>query len=223
MSYHPDSQMLQAYVEGTLDAVTAFTVAIHLEACPQCNRQVAMIEQQCGQALFSLDVENETSSDPLAEMFDDIVALEQNNEPFRLPQQPKLIVVNDKSFMLPRAISRFSSDIGDWKSYGGKVFSAPVDISDSCRVNLMYIAEDVQIPQHTHKGIESTLILHGGFSDEDGHYEAGDYLVKDASIKHSPFTQKGEDCLCLTVLTEPMIFTQGVARLFNRFGKGLYP
>lgn len=54
----------------------------------------------------------------------------------------------------------------------------------------MYIAEDVKIPQHTHRGMESTLILHGGFSDEDGHYEAGDYLVKDASIKHSPYTQK---------------------------------
>ncbi|MDW3642705.1 transcriptional regulator, partial [Vibrio sp. 1291-1] len=26
-----------------------------------------------------------------------------------------------------------------------------------------------------------------------------------------------------TVLTEPMIFTQGVARIFNLFGKGLYP
>ncbi|MDW1892488.1 transcriptional regulator, partial [Vibrio sp. Vb1574] len=24
-------------------------------------------------------------------------------------------------------------------------------------------------------------------------------------------------------LTEPMIFTQGVARIFNLFGKGLYP
>lgn len=72
----------------------------------------------------------------------------------------------------------------------------------------MYISEDVRIPQHTHKGQESTLVLHGGFSDEDGHYEVGDVLVRDASVKHSPFTKPGEDCLCLTVLTEPMIFTQ---------------
>lgn len=94
---------------------------------------------------------------------------------------------------------------------------------DTVRINLLYIAEGVKIPQHTHKGIESTLILHGGFSDEEGHYEAGDYLVKDASDKHSPFTKADEDCLCLTVLTEPMVFTQGVARIFNLFGKGMYP
>lgn len=222
MSYHPDSQMLQAYVEGSLDEVAAFTVAIHLETCPQCKAQVAKLEQQCGDALLSLPVAKE-SADSLDAMFDQIVALEQNDEPFRLPQQPKRIMVNNKSFLLPRAISRFSDNIGEWKSYGGKVFSASVDIADSCRVNLMYIGEDVRIPQHTHKGTESTLILHGGFSDEDGHYEAGDYLVKDASVKHSPFTKAGEDCLCLTVLTEPMVFTQGVARLFNRFGKGMYP
>lgn len=113
--------------------------------------------------------------------------------------------------------------MGEWKSYGGKVYSAQVDLGEEARVNLMYISEDVRIPQHTHKGQESTLVLHGGFSDEDGHYEVGDVLVRDASVKHSPFTKPGEDCLCLTVLTEPMIFTQGVARIFNMFGKGMYP
>ncbi|MGX1925756.1 ChrR family anti-sigma-E factor [Vibrio sp. NH-7] len=221
MSYHPQSDILQAYVEGSLDEVTAFTIAIHLESCPQCKRKVALAEQKCGEALSHAPIEQ--TPDNFDDMFAQIVTLEQNSEPFRAPQQAKPITVNNKTFMLPRALGRFSDQIGDWKSYGGKVFSAPIEIADSCRVNLMYIAEDVQIPQHTHKGIESTLVLHGGFSDEDGHYEVGDYLVKDASIKHSPFTKPGEDCLCLAVLTEPMIFTQGVARLFNMFGKGMYP
>ncbi len=48
-------------------------------------------------------------------------------------------------------------------------------------------------------------------------------MQRDASVKHSPKTKTGEDCLCLTVLTDPLIFTQGVARVFNLFGKGLYP
>lgn len=221
MSYHPEELLLQAYVEGTLDDVAAFTVAIHLESCPICKRKVTMLENQCGDKLAN--AQTDTSVDDFDAMFDSIVALEQNSEPFRAPQKAKPIIVNNKTFMLPRALSRFSSDIGEWRSYGGKVYSAPIDIAEDCRVNLMYIAEDVRIPQHTHKGMESTLVLHGGFSDEDGHYEAGDYLVKDASIKHSPFTKPGEDCLCLTVLTEPMVFTQGVARLFNMFGKGMYP
>ncbi|WP_394145437.1 ChrR family anti-sigma-E factor [Vibrio atypicus] len=222
MSYHPEKQMLQAYVEGSLDDVAAFTVAIHLESCPECKRRVAILEQACGDRLADAPA-LESSGEDLSAMLEAIVSMEQNSEPFRVPPQPQQIMVNGKAFLLPRALSRHMGKIGQWRSYGGKVFSASIDIAQECRVNLMYIAENVQIPQHIHKGTESTLILHGGFSDEDGHYEAGDFLVKDASVKHSPSTSVGEDCLCLTALTEPMVFTQGVARLFNRFGKGMYP
>ncbi|NOH81139.1 transcriptional regulator [Vibrio sp. RE86] len=220
MSYHPQTSMLQAYAEGILDDVSAFTVATHIESCPKCQRLVSQLEQQCGDHLVSSEV---VMNDDFDSMLSDILALEPNNEPFRVSRKPTFIDVNGKSFRLPLSLSRFRDSIGDWKSYGGKVFSASIDISDDARVNLMYIAEDVSIPQHTHKGLESTLVLHGGFSDEDGHYEIGDFLLKDASVKHSPFTKPGEDCLCLTVLTEPMIFTQGVARIFNLFGKGMYP
>ena len=220
MSYHPNQHMLQAYVEGSLDAVDGFTVATHLESCPTCKKQVQELESRYGEALMSLDAFDDNNFD---DMLNDILQTELAPESARPIRKPTSIEVNGKTFQLPLSLSRFRDKLGEWKSYGGKVYSAPIDIGDSVRVNLMYISEDVKIPQHTHKGVESTLILHGGFSDEDGHYEAGDYLVKDASIKHSPYTQKGEDCLCLTVLTEPMIFTQGVARIFNLFGKGMYP
>lgn len=220
MSYHPQDSMLKAYAEGLLDDVSAFTIATHIESCPKCRHLVTQFESQCGLELASTSVE---TNDDFSSMLDDILALDQNSEPFRAPRKPTYIEVNGKNFRLPLSLTRFREDIGEWKSYGGKVFSASVDISSQARVNLMYIAEDVTIPQHTHKGLESTLILHGGFSDEDGHYGVGDFLLKDASIKHSPFTKQGEDCLCLTVLTEPMIFTQGVARVFNLFGKGMYP
>ncbi|MCG9683633.1 ChrR family anti-sigma-E factor [Vibrio sp. Isolate23] len=220
MSYHPNQPMLQAYVEGNLDAVDGFTVATHLESCPICQKQVQQLENHLGEALMDLSGFDDNGFDT---MLNDILESEPASSLSRPIRKPSSIEVNGKTFQLPFSLSRFRDRVGEWKSYGGKVFSAPIDIGDSVRVNLMYIAEGVKIPQHTHKGIESTLVLHGGFSDEDGHYEAGDYLVKDASIKHSPCTKQGEDCLCLTVLTEPMIFTQGVARIFNRFGKGLYP
>lgn len=220
MSYHPQASVLQAYAQGALDDVSAFTIATHIETCPECRRQVTLFEQQCGEELLNSDI---GVDDDFDSMFEQIVALEQNSDPFRVPRMPTFVEVNGKSFRLPLSLSRFRDCIGEWRSYGGKVFSAAIDISPDARVNLMYIAENVTIPQHTHKGTESTLVLHGGFSDEDGHYGVGDFLYKDASVKHSPFTKQGEDCLCLTVLTQPMIFTQGVARVFNLFGKGMYP
>ncbi|MGR5470280.1 ChrR family anti-sigma-E factor, partial [Vibrio astriarenae] len=61
------------------------------------------------------------------------------------------VSVAGKTFQLPKTLSRYTDLVGDWKSYGGKVFSAQIDFGEDARVNLMYISEDVRIPQHTHK------------------------------------------------------------------------
>lgn len=223
MSYHPHIEMLQQYAQGSLDDVSAFTIAVHLESCPHCKEQVRAFEQECGFALEQEVPDNQTPVQSLEQMLASITQTEQIKDPIKLLRQPKTIDVNGRSMTLPLALSKLYDRIGEWRNYGGKVYSAPIEISGNARVNLMYMAEGVKVPEHTHKGFESTLVLHGGFSDEEGHYEVGDFLYKDASVKHSPQTQVGEDCLCLTVLTEPMIFTQGVARVFNMFGRGLYP
>ncbi|GLT17202.1 transcriptional regulator [Vibrio zhanjiangensis] len=220
MSYHPELDTLKMYAAGELSAVDGLTIATHLETCQECKEKVAEYEQHFGETLNLVRGEQDPSFDA---MLVNIVGLEPDGSSVNLFRKPITIKVQGKTFSLPLSLSRFEDKIGRWRNYGGKVFSAPIDICDSVRVNLLYISEGVSIPQHTHKGMESTLILHGGFSDETGHYEAGDYLVKDGSDKHSPYTKDGEDCLCLTVLTEPMMFTQGVARIFNLFGKGMYP
>ncbi|MBU2896561.1 ChrR family anti-sigma-E factor [Vibrio hepatarius] len=220
MSYHPDYNSLKAYAAGDLNSIEGFAVATHLENCQNCKEKVLSLEQCLGEELSLLHGEQDLSFDS---MFTNIVASKPDTMPIKRFRKPISIEVHGKQFSLPLSLSRFEHKIGEWRSYGGKVFSAPIDVCDTVRVNLLYIAAGVNIPQHTHKGTESTLILYGGFSDEKGHYEVGDYLVKDASDKHSPYTKPDEDCLCLTVLTEPMVFTQGVARVFNLFGKGMYP
>ena len=219
MNSHIDTNLLEAYASGDIDAVSGLLVATHLDICQQCRSLVNQLEDkqanQVCEPLFDY-------SDDFEQMLDDIVSQPAIGEHFVL-HDLRSVNVAGKEFALPKSLHRFADLIGDWKSYGGKVFSAPIDFGEDERVNLMYINEDVKIPQHTHKGLETTLVLHGGFSDEHGHYEVGDIIVKDSQCTHTPFTSKGEDCLCLAVLTEPMLFTQGVARIFNRFGKGVYP
>ncbi|MGR5119728.1 ChrR family anti-sigma-E factor [Vibrio astriarenae] len=233
MKIHPSHQQLTQYCEGALDDVNGFTISLHLEQCSECKAKASELETQCANLLFEADVAHSTDisdSKALDDMLDAITAIEASLEARQSPPlteegnvQATISTPNGKTFVLPRILSRHVERISDWKSYGGKVYSAAIDLDTQARVNLLYINEDAQVPQHTHKGEETTVILHGGFSDEDGHYHAGDFLTRDASHKHAPFTQAGEDCLCLTVLTEPMIFTQGVARIFNLFGKGMYP
>lgn len=220
MNKHPDNNLLEAYASGSIDAVSGLVVATHLETCSHCRVRVNQMEAAQASYVAS-DIPIDYDPD-----FDLMLSKIVNSEPSRddiIIREVSSVSVAGKTFQLPKTLSRYTDLVGDWKNYGGKVFSAQLDFGEEARVNLMYINQDVRIPQHTHKGLESTLVLHGGFSDEDGHYEKGDLLVRDGSVKHSPFTQVGEDCLCLTVLTEPMIFTQGVARIFNLFGKGMYP
>ncbi len=219
MSKHPDNKMLEVYASGSIDAVSGLMVATHLETCPKCRQNVNHLEAEQVSIVIDISCAYVPEFD---EMFNDIIASPPVRDQLTIRKSASVSIA-DKSFELPKTLGRFSDLVGSWRSYGGKVFSAQINLGEDARVSLMYISEGVKIPQHTHKGVESTLVLHGGFSDEDGAYQEGDLMIRDATVKHSPYTKVGEDCLCLTVLTEPMMFTQGVARIFNMFGRGLYP
>ncbi|KQH86302.1 transcriptional regulator [Vibrio furnissii] len=222
MSYHPDLQLIEAYAEGSIDATHGLAVATHLEMCPHCRHQARQLEEQHGEALLSTEAILSDESN-WQHMLSQITASDVHPAAKPLRSKPVVVSVNGRRIPVPHSLKRLVSPHAKWRSYGGKVFSLPLHHDDDVHMNLMYISAGVSIPQHTHRGLESTLVLHGAFSDEDGHYDAGDFLQRDASIRHSPQTALQQDCLCLTVLTQPMVFTQGVARIFNLFGKGLYP
>lgn len=53
-------------------------------------------------------------------------------------------------------------------------------------------------PAHRHVGLEEVLILQGGYSDREGEYRAGQYLVNEAGSAHRPTALDGpEDCILL--------------------------
>nr|WP_086938621.1 ChrR family anti-sigma-E factor [Thaumasiovibrio occultus] len=230
MSQHPSNEILQAYAEGLLDGSQALGIAVHCEQCQHCRDMLN--EYEAAAAQTALDA-NPTVSESTLSSDNDLDLLlaglmdalpEQDDLTACVTQMPEAdtISVNGREFTLPKALSKIMPHLQPWKSYGGKVYSAAFDINEVDKVSLLYIDKGVQVPQHTHKGNEITLVLHGSFKDENGEYHAGSYLMKDASDKHTPQTMD-EDCLCLTLLSDPMVFTQGLARIFNRFGKGMYP
>lgn len=226
MSYHPEEQILKRFAIGEIDSAHGAAVATHLETCSHCRQLVAKFEEEAADDLVAIGTEGATSDNDLALVFDnmmnDIMELDADYSKPKV-RTAATVEVNGKSFKVPATLKPFVNQMGEWKSYGGKVFTSNIDLDEDCRVSLLYITEGVQVPQHTHKGHESTLVLHGSFSDENGEYHEGDFIREDGETKHSPQTAANQDCLCLSILTEPMIFTQGVARVFNRFGKGMYP
>lgn len=220
MSYHPELSLLEAYAKGNIDACHGVALATHLELCPHCRQVVHRFEEQQGKQMMSESIDSQCHElDGILAAITDI----EPAEPLVTFDVSTTININGKELAIPRALRRLIPSNAKWRNFGGKVYSLALHSEDTMRMSLMYINQGVSVPQHTHKGTESTLVLHGGFSDEDGHYEVGDFIQRDASICHAPQTEADQDCLCLAILTEPMIFTQGVARVFNLFGKGMYP
>ena len=82
---------------------------------------------------------------------------------------------------------------------------------------LMRIKSGTAMPTHTHEGCELTLVLAGGFSDENGHFLRGDVAEADPSVTHQPVADPGEDCLCLAVTDAPLRLTGAFGRLLNPF------
>ena len=71
------------------------------------------------------------------------------------------------------------------------------------------------MPRHSHRGLEATLVLEGGYSDASGHYERGDVQLGDASVDHRPVAAPGAPCLCLVYEEAPLKLTGPVGRWFN--------
>jgi putative transcriptional regulator len=61
-------------------------------------------------------------------------------------------------------------------------------------------------PRHSHPGREDVLILAGGYGDERGHYEAGQYAVYEPGSSHRPETEGDEECWILSRLESPIRF-----------------
>ncbi|WP_413111460.1 ChrR family anti-sigma-E factor [Thaumasiovibrio sp. DFM-14] len=239
-NYHPNDHTLEAWASGQLSPADAFAVALHIDMCPHCLSRAKATEEIIAEQYFSpssmawsqtpVKTASEFTTPMLSSNDDELLA-----EILDLPQlsstpktdQPDIpsyatVSVSGTEFCLPKRLNAVLPQLKHWKDYGQRVFTASLFLEDSVQMSLLYIKKGVQVPEHTHKGTETTLVLHGCFEDENGLYQHGDYLSADNSTTHTPRTVDS-DCLCLTVLSQPMLFTQGVAKVFNRFGKGMYP
>jgi len=84
----------------------------------------------------------------------------------------------------------------------------------------LHIDADGEVPTHTHKGFEITLLLDGSFEDDMGTYHPGDFIELNGEHNHQPKTKEG--CLCYTVADDALQFTEGFHKLFNPIGSLLY-
>ena len=68
---------------------------------------------------------------------------------------------------------------------------------------------------HSHNGIEYILVLEKIFSDEYGVYFKGNLQINDSKAKHTPLVCDKDECICLTITKEELVFYSSFGPILN--------
>ena len=99
-----------------------------------------------------------------------------------------------------------------WKSFKDVKIASILPKEKNEKLELIHVMPGAKIPQHTHEGNESFLVLHGSYSDEYGNYNAGTVQVRSDDHHHTPVGHAQTGCVGLA-------YTHGKIKFSGTFGK----
>lgn len=213
-NFHPDISILNDYSAGTLSVSLSIAVKAHLELCPECRNSVQHLEQ--AGAYFLEQKSSPVSQGLFTSMMSKIDADNTASEKIHKPR--KIDKHSQSNSNLPLILQKLvngSIEELNWRNLGKKLRISRVLTGDKKNQLAFYhIKAGGKVPHHKHKADEITLVLKGSFSDKDGIYKKGDFVVRTVGEQHSITATHNEDCLCLAVEEKPIAFT-GFFSLLN--------
>jgi putative transcriptional regulator len=210
---HPDTDLLAEYTTGAMALAPTISVTTHLQFCNSCRSTVEALEELGGEMLEQADAV--PVSDNLLEQVFACIGKDNTNQDAFLTMQN---TIDEVANSIPDYLKKFLPE-GDlrWKFLSPSVKVAPISVGEQVHeLALHKIKVGGKVPEHNHLGKEITVVLQGSFSDEDGVYQQGDFIVREAGETHQPIAANHEDCICLSVLSAPFKLT-GLKRLLNPF------
>jgi putative transcriptional regulator len=195
--------MLAAYAAGTLAQPYALVIAAHVSLCMECR---AALESQfaVGGAVLESQPSEELSTDLKSNIFGRL------DSPF-VPQ-----ATFERSGVYPGPIvEALKGKQPRWKTLGMGVRQCILSTAREGSVRLLYIPPGQAVPDHSHGGLELTLVLQGSFSDETGQFGVGDIEVADETLEHTPIADAGDACICLAATDAPLRFNALIPRLLQ--------
>jgi putative transcriptional regulator len=222
--HHPDTNLLLEFASGSIDHGQSIAISAHLHYCAECRSKVMEFER-IGGAMMANHTHN-TTGHTVNNNIDSNINHHESNQSFnqlmdKIQQReatPHLTVTPQESHShhpeLPTAVRKMLHPTTHWKRMTSSLRAAGLIAGqDKYGVSLQKIQAGGKVPQHDHRGSEITVVLKGSFSDEDGVYQQGDFLMKNEGDIHSPMASKNQDCLCLSVEQAPVKLTSLFGRL----------
>jgi len=203
IKHHIDDQLLAAYAAGSLPAPYSMVVAAHVSMCDECRARLEAHESAGGAVMDTLNP-IEVSGDLKAKLLD-LLDEPMNEEP-----------TYERSGIFPGPVMEaLKGKPPKWKHLGFGTRQCILSHGKEGSVRLLYIPAGQAVPDHSHNGLELTLVLQGSFSDEGGRFGVGDVEIADESDEHTPIAGPECACICLAATDAPLRFSSFMPRMLQ--------
>ena len=223
ITHHPDDNLLTEYSSGSLANALGVIVCAHLQTCPHCRKRVEQLNK-LGAAILNQSVAEAVQPASFDQLM--VRIRSQNSETSACDKKSKSeqlhpVYANDPLLKhLPKVIAKLLPRDGKlkWERVSGSLKTARLKTGQSqYEVAFQRISSGGKVVEHDHRGLELTMVLCGSFSDEDGVYNQGDFLVRNPGEVHRPTATQNQDCLCISVVEAPVKVTGLFGKLINPF------
>lgn len=200
--HHAPDAMLAALAAGALPYPFAMLVAAHVSLCDECRARLdahGLIGGAVLDGIAPAAIAPASRAGALAAIgFEPSDDSGQRDDAFPAPLDA---LVGTRG---PR-----------WRSLGFGARQAMLWTGAAGSVRLLLIPAGQAVPEHSHRGLELTLVLAGAFADETGLFRAGDLEVADEALDHTPRATDDGPCLCVAATDAPLRFRALVPRLLQ--------
>lgn len=203
ITHHNPDALLAAYAAGSLPQPFALVVAAHVSLCLECRATLEAHQAVGGAVLESVD-EIALSDGLKTSVIDQLDA----------PVVPQPVHLRSGIYPGP-VMEALKGKPPRWKSLGLGVRQSILSAGREGSVRLLHIPPGQAVPDHSHNGLELTLVLQGSFSDETGRFGVGDLEVADENLEHTPIADAGAPCICLAATDAPLRFSSLIPRLLQ--------
>ncbi|MCX7561137.1 ChrR family anti-sigma-E factor [Sulfitobacter sp. F26204] len=203
ITHHSPDSLLAAFAAGVLEHPFALVVASHISMCLDC-RATFEAHLAIGGAVLESGATAVLSSDLKG------ATLSQLDHP--VTPRPEY---GRKGIFPSPVVEALKGQTPRWKSLGMGARQSILSQGSEGSVRLLYIPPGQAVPDHSHNGMELTLVLQGSFSDSTGRFGVGDLEVADHSLEHSPKADDGAACICLAATDAPLRFAALLPRLLQ--------
>ena len=207
--HHLSDELLTAYAAGLLAEPLVLLAETHLAMCGPCRdreREFRVI----GGVMLEREPREELSDGLRARV---LAALDRSDA---AAARPCARDVGD----VPEPLARYVGPRFDqlkWRSRGPVSEIRLMPEQEGWVTRLLKIRPGATMPDHTHEGLEATLVIRGAFSDCTGRYGPGDVALVQGDLDHSPVAEDDDTCICLAVTDAPLRLTGSFGRFLNPF------